>query len=227
MAYRVRVYAPTNGVLNLYITANGSSSLVYPAGESSPCYDNNIDTNITISPSISSDAIFSRWVINIDGNTTYSYSEYLSLNYNASWSNVYLRIEVTIPQTYYATIQFNANGGYNAPNSIPGSTTNADQYCHIQIPQTIPIKDGYDFLGWAFEDASSTTPDYYPGGTIIVYGTTTGITYTLYAVWKQSVSGGHIYIGQGSSFRAYEVWIYSGSWRRFTPYIYNGSWRSC
>lgn len=223
MAYRLRIYAPTSGVLNLYVTANGSSSIVYPAGESTPCYDlSNVTTAVTVSPSIASGYTFSRWVINIDGTTEYSYNEYLTISYNASWSNLFVRLEVTQQSTYYATVLFDSNGGFGAPGEISGSTTNADRYVVLSIPYTQPTRDGYAFLGWSLNQGD-TYPAYYPGGTITLYGTVSGAQYTLYAIWQESGGGAHI--STGGAFGNYTPYVFNGSMRKATPYIFNGSWR--
>lgn len=134
--------------------------------------------------------------------------------------------------TYKATVYFNANGGYGEPSSVYGTTTNSDRYCVVNIPNIRPIRDGYDFQGWALS-SSLNPPSYQPGGTITLYGNAIssssdiGASYTLYAIWKESVSGGYVYISNGSVFNKYEVWIYTNSWKRCTPYIYTNAWNNC
>lgn len=87
--------------------------------------------------------------------------------------------------TYSVTVQFSANGGYGAPASISGTTTDANQYVTLTIPSTAPTRSGYTFLGWSTA-SSATSASYYPGGTITLYGTAAGSSYTLYAVWQQN-----------------------------------------
>lgn len=134
--------------------------------------------------------------------------------------------------TYKATVYFNANGGYGEPSSVDGTTTNSDRYCVVNIPNIRPIRDGYDFQGWALSNPLNP-PSYQPGGTITLYGNAIssssdiGAPYTLYAIWKESVSGGYVYISNDSVFNKYEVWIYTNSWERCTPYIYTNAWNNC
>ena len=73
------------------------------------------------------------------------------------------------------TVEFNANGGANAPQSQKktyGST--------LRLTNSIPKRVGHTFLGWATR-SSATTPDYKSGGN---YGTNAGMT--LYAVWRKN-----------------------------------------
>lgn len=223
MAYRLRVYAPTGGVINLYITANGTSSIVYPAGESTPCYDNqNVTTAATINPSLAAGYTFSRWVITIDGATSYEYTQSISLPYNASWQNVFARIELAQSATYYAAINFDANGGTGAPGTVSGSTTSPDQYVQIQIPYGQPTRQNYTFAGWSM-DPNAASPSYAPGGYITVYGTTATTYYTLYAVWVQS--GGGVRVGNGYGFDSASAYIYSNGFQKYTPYIWDNGWK--
>lgn len=83
---------------------------------------------------------------------------------------------------YYATLSFNANGGSGAPSSITNSSSTSTVV--FTIPTTKPTRSGYTFAGWelSYTGGSST---YQPGGTAKVEGTTSGITYTLYAIWEE------------------------------------------
>ena len=71
------------------------------------------------------------------------------------------------------TVKFNANDGTSAPANIT-KTYGID----ITLPYTIPVRDGYKFVGWGTYP-SDTTPDYFPGGT---YSSNVGRT--LYAIWE-------------------------------------------
>lgn len=222
--YRLRVYAPTNGVVLLYVTINGGSSIVYPAGESTPCYDNsNVNASISISPTIASGYVFSRWVINIDGSTEYSNNEHLSLPYNSGWANVFVRLEVIQAQTYYANIAFNANGGAGAPDTMYGQAQTP--YIIFTLPYTTPTRTGYAFLGWN-RASYATTPEYYPGSTVQIADVSTvspGPTFTLYAVWQESSqSSARIYNG---GWRKAAPMVFNGSYRKATSYVYNNGWR--
>lgn len=124
--------------------------------------------------------------------------------------------------TYYAQVDFNANGGTGAPTSVSGSTTNTDQYVVLSVPYGQPTRSGYTFLGWSLS-ATASTPSYFPGGTITVYGTTTTSYYTLYAVW--SPSGGGVRVGNGYGFDSASAYIYSNGFQKYTPYIWDNGWK--
>lgn len=91
---------------------------------------------------------------------------------------------VTSNTTLYAvwkantyTISYNANGGSGAPNSQ--SYTYATSGTTI-LSATIPVKPGYEFLGWS-TDASASIALYTAGG---AYNRNIASNVTLYAVWK-------------------------------------------
>ena len=75
-------------------------------------------------------------------------------------------------------ITFNANGGTGAPATI---FKNAD--ATITIPTTVPVRSGYDFLGWA--TSAGGTAVYQPGDS---YSTNAALN--LYAVWDISDPSG-------------------------------------
>ena len=72
------------------------------------------------------------------------------------------------------TVSYDANGGTGAPSSQVkkhGET--------LKLRTEIPIRSGYDFLGWA-ESSTATSATYLAGAT---YSENAGIT--LYAVWRE------------------------------------------
>lgn len=219
MAYRVRLYAPTGAGINSLVVRNSSGTTLgtaTPAGTSTACFDrSNLTTGITITPNLQSGVTVSMWVVNADGSVYYQYTNTCTIGYDSSISNLQIRLEVSgsPTYTYYVTVNYNANGGSGAPSSQTGSSTGSSQYVQLSIPYTEPTRSGYTFLGWALDNPSATTPGYYPGGTITLYGSTSGISYTLYAVWGQTTTG--------------KVWIYTNSWRTAIPYIYTNTWRKC
>ena len=80
-------------------------------------------------------------------------------------------------------IDFNANGGQNAPSSIYkvlGESTS--------LPKEIPTKSLYDFLGWS-KSSTSTTAEYSAGGLYDLSEDESNIKnikdVTLYAVWQK------------------------------------------
>lgn len=125
---------------------------------------------------------------------------------------------------YYATLRFDANGGSGAPDDVEGETTNDDQYVEIRIPWDEPTRDGYVFMGWALDDPSATSADYYPGDHITVYGTEAGETYWLYAVWEEEATSGGAWVCDGAWYTA-TPWVYDGAWTTSSAWIWNGSWR--
>lgn len=125
---------------------------------------------------------------------------------------------------YYATLRFDANGGRGAPDDVEGETTNDDQYVEIRIPRDEPTRDGYVFLGWALDDPSATRPDYYPGGYITVWGSESGETYWLDAVWEEEETSGGAWVWDGAWYTA-TPWVYDGAWTTSSAWVWNGSWR--
>lgn len=185
MSFTLYVLAPEDGINSLTISYGGSSYRAYPAGTSTSCHTNTVadGTQITITPSIPSGYQFSRWVRNADGAVTYSYSSTLSYTPASGVSTVYLRVEVEEVSTYYATLKFNANGGSGAPSSMTDYNTGSSTIT-FTIPDETPTRSGYTFEGWEVTYTGGSTI-YQPGDTASVEGTTSGITYTLYAVWEE------------------------------------------
>jgi|GEM_PF-4765617 len=84
------------------------------------------------------------------------------------------------------SINFNANGGFNAPDS---QWKTKDET--LRLSGTSPTKAGCTFLGWAVSP-KATTPTYYPGGTF-----TENVDTTLYAVWQEggvAAGGRHSFV---------------------------------
>ena len=76
-------------------------------------------------------------------------------------------------------ITFDANGGTGAPDALTDSTIGAS--ATFTIPDSIPTKQGQEFLGWAYSQMS-TSPDYLPGDTITLTSEYPEII--LYALWS-------------------------------------------
>lgn len=72
------------------------------------------------------------------------------------------------------TLYFDVNGGAGAPAAMDGESNT------ITVPNTVPTRDGYDFLGWA-DTSDADEAQYQPGTPIII---TEGTEKTVYAVWK-------------------------------------------
>ena len=80
------------------------------------------------------------------------------------------------------TLSYNANGGTGAPPPQTGITPNTT----VIISSTIPTLANNNFLGWS-TNASATSPQYQPSGTILMSSDT-----MLYAVWQPAAEGGRI-----------------------------------
>ena len=79
---------------------------------------------------------------------------------------------VTVVAVY--TVKFDPNGG----NSNPKIYTITDT---VTVPDTIPTKDGYEFIGWA-KTPDATDAEYYCGEILSITEDT-----TFYAVWEEIV----------------------------------------
>ena len=77
------------------------------------------------------------------------------------------------------TLNFDANGGTNAPGKMSVSSTTGS--ASFTIPATAPVKSGYTFKGWG-TSASAAVASYQPGNTY----TTSSSSSTLYAVWEKN-----------------------------------------
>ena len=78
------------------------------------------------------------------------------------------------------TVTFNENGGTGVPSSQTktyGST--------LTLSSTKPTKSGYTFVGWG-TNSSDTSVDYSAGGSYT--RDQNGGTYTLYAIWKKTLT---------------------------------------
>lgn len=82
----------------------------------------------------------------------------------------------------YYTLNYDANGGTNAPVS-----QSKKQLATLQLTSAIPTRAGYTFKGWALT-ANASVADYQPGDDF-----TTDADTILYAVWEQGCDGSHSY----------------------------------
>lgn len=82
-------------------------------------------------------------------------------------------------------VYFNANGGTGAPSTINSGPISTIRY-EVTVPETVPTRSGYQFLGWS-TDQSAETGTYQPGDTfsMIPSGASTE-SITLYAIWASS-----------------------------------------
>ncbi|WP_418246843.1 InlB B-repeat-containing protein [Dysosmobacter sp.] len=86
------------------------------------------------------------------------------------------------PEVEY-TLNYDANGGENAPTSQTAKSSTGS--ATFTIPEETPTRDNYDFKGWA-DSATATEAQYQPGGNIAVKHTDS--PKTVYAVWEKDDS---------------------------------------
>ena len=96
---------------------------------------------------------------------------------------------------YY--LRYDLNGGTGGPPS---------QWCTISeiwIPETVPTREGYRFLGWATAK-NAVAAEYWPGG--FVYPSSDMI---LYAVWEKASESTNSFTQQGymAPFHSYDLYI--------------------
>ena len=91
---------------------------------------------------------------------------------------------------WYFELKFDANGGSGAPTTLThGSNSKYEKSYTFTIPNTVPTREGYDFLGWA-DTKNATSATRQPGSSCLVSQTVSGynggsVSKTLYAVWKE------------------------------------------
>lgn len=85
--------------------------------------------------------------------------------------------QTPLPEQSKYQLIYNANGGQNAPPTQTVYSSGGN--CVHTLSAVIPKRDGYNFLGWAFE-AYAEKPNCQPGETMI----TSKTKLILYAVWQ-------------------------------------------
>ena len=107
---------------------------------------------------------------------------------NTRWFKGTMRYTVKVtepepdPEVEY-TLNYDANGGENAPTSQTAKSSTGS--ATFTIPEKTPTRDNYDFKGWA-DSATATEAQYQPGGNIAVKHTDS--PKTVYAVWEKDDS---------------------------------------
>lgn len=119
--------------------------------------------------------IFQGWSTN---KTTAQYSAGQTLTSDlATEKNATVTLYAVWKPVQY-TINFDANGGSNAPNGV---TKTYDK--PLALPTQVPTREGYDFAGWAWKK-ETIVKDFVAGETLKKdFSTTQGESLTLYAVW--------------------------------------------
>ena len=230
MAYRFRLYAPTDGVrfVDLYYDGDYVMSC-FPEGNSTPCWDDpNCEAGTVMAEAVLEDGYrTTAWVVNLDGTSYQRPTDEDSYNYQVpdGTTSLAFRIEVEQLTMYYASLYFDANGGKDPPEAIEDNwTTNDDQLVNFDIPEDEPTREGYAFGGWAeYDDGSGGI--WYPGDAYGNYGSEEGEKYTLYAVWIKTGGGINVDPGRGMETGTMYVWD-NGEWVKGTVYVWDsGEWK--
>ena len=108
---------------------------------------------------------------------------------SSSYTNTFIITAVSNPINY--TISYNSNTSDNVAN-MPATQSSSTMATNIVLSNNIPVRDGYDFMGWCTVAPDTTTPEtctgttFQPGGDFGIDQTTLNNT-TLYAMWKIQV----------------------------------------
>ena len=105
---------------------------------------------------------------------------------SSSYTNTFIITAVSNPINY--TISYNSNTSDNVTN-MPTTQSSSTSATSIVLADNVPVRDGYDFMGWCTVAPDTTTPEtctgttFQPGGDFGIDQTTLNNT-TLYAMWK-------------------------------------------
>ncbi|MBR2753859.1 InlB B-repeat-containing protein [Candidatus Saccharibacteria bacterium] len=102
----------------------------------------------------------------------YNSGDNVTINSNKTLYAVWQIITTTI------SLNFDLNGGEGDVATQSCAIDVEHPSCNVTIPNTIPTRNGYNFLGWA-DSSSAITADYQPGGTVSLSGNK-----TIYAAWE-------------------------------------------
>lgn len=200
-----------------------SISYVTDHGESYTDYYVDDDSNVPVTmPTLSAEGyIFLGWSTTVPASTaTYLPGETYNFTGNVnSYKNYTL---YAVWQVIYSlTIQYNANGGSGAPGSE--TFTDTDEAIAVSISPTMPVREGYIFLGWSFNQAA-TSSDWAAGGTYYNWegSPTVAKIYTLYAVWVLETKTGVVNI----TGKVYRPYIYHNGWGKYIPYTAHNGWKT-
>ena len=162
--------------------------------------------------------VFLGWATSIDA-TEPEYLEGYTYNFSGklgTW-NSYTLYSVW-QATYTVIVTFNANGGSGAPSQQTYTDTDATVPC--AFPSTVPTREGYTFLGWAYS-STATSPSYFAGSVHALEGSMVAKEYTFYAVWSRTTRYGGVWING----KCYVPWIYHNGWRKYATHVYSNGWK--
>lgn len=170
--------------------------------------------------------VFDGWLL--DGTTTiYQPGRRVRLSGDPDGVTYVFIAQWTKIQVYYATLEFDANGGTGAPDSITGYSEGSSTVA-IKIPATAPSRKGYSFAGWEVTYSGGSSL-YQPGNTANLVGTTGGITYTALATWEEVEATGGVWLITASGWTQATVYLYTiAGWVKALPCCYTANgWQQC
>ncbi len=131
-----------------------------------------------------SNSTFLGWATTTENETPESWyqpGDYITLYEDSPTRTLYAQWSYT-PTTNYI-VYYNANGGSGGPGTVSSGLVSS-QYYTVEIPDQIPTRTGFEFMGWA-RSSTATSATYQPGDTfrMVPTGSST-VTTTLYAVWS-------------------------------------------
>lgn len=170
------IYAVWGKTINITTSVNGIGGIVSDSytnvltGETrtitfTPDEDYEID-NVTINGVVASDIVNNTLTVTAG---TEDLNIVVTYRFTGESDPIEPGTEVTF------NLSFNANNGSNAPNKISCTTTESS--CLVEIPDTIPTRSNYYFLGWA-TTASALSPSTFDNNTVTLTRNT-----TIYAIW--------------------------------------------
>lgn len=118
---------------------------------------------------VDNDMTESRFLMIVDGGEL--------ANYGAEGDSLTLTVSNSAQSAVSYTVSYDANGGVNAP-----AAQTKLQGAPLALSNSIPVRDGYTFLGWA-SSKDSAKSEYSAGA---IYSADADIT--LYAVWAEGSS---------------------------------------
>ncbi|MBR3131862.1 InlB B-repeat-containing protein [Candidatus Saccharibacteria bacterium] len=124
----------------------------------------------------------SHSVSDTDNYTYDSINKIVTVN-NPAGTNGYIQLSSTVGSGTYKLIIpnfliFDTNGGTGTIETLLCNLEYGSAGCDITLPETVPTRDDYQFLGWA-DSADATSADYQAGSTISL-----STSKSIYAIWS-------------------------------------------
>lgn len=128
-----------------------------------------VEPTYTINP----DEMFKYWSREASCNTVFSFEAPIESNIT-----LYACWQEKPDETKSFTLTFNINGGEGEVASQTCYTVGDS--CHVTIPSTVPVRNSYEFLGYA-DTADASAPLYQPGQQILLSSNR-----VIYAIWNST-----------------------------------------